>query len=192
MERWKRRTRRGLALGTLAALGFLVSLVFTGIVLATDTSTSGSTATTTDSTPTTTDSTPTTTETTPTTTQPPGGEGCTPGYWKNHPEAWIGFTTGQTLESVFDVPDSLGLDNVSLLDALSFPGGPGVQGGAQILLRAAVAAVLNSANPNVDYSMTTAGVISAVNTALASNIRSNMTGLGTVLDNLNNDGCPLS
>ena len=123
-----------------------------------------------------------------------GDEGCTPGYWKNHPGSWAptGFTTGQSLESVFDVPNSLGLDNVSLLAALSLPGGSGVQGGAQILLRAAVAALLNAAHPGVDYPRTTASIIADVNAALASGSRSTMLALATALDADNNLGCPLN
>ena len=122
---------------------------------------------------------------------PTGDEGCTPGYWKNHPEAWAGFTTGQTLESVFDVPDSLGLDSVSLHSALSFGGGPGTLGASQILLRASVAALLNSASSGVDYPLTTAQVIAQLNAALATLDRSKILDLATDLDNKNNGGCPL-
>jgi hypothetical protein len=119
-------------------------------------------------------------------------EGCTPGYWKNHPESWVGFTTGQTLESVFDVPNELGLDNATLLEALSFGGGPGVEGASQILLRAAVAALLNSASPGVDYPLTTAQVIAQVNAALATGDRATILALAAELDRLNNLGCPLN
>jgi hypothetical protein len=121
---------------------------------------------------------------------PSGGEGCTPGYWKNHLDAWIGFTPSQTLESVFDVPNSLGYDNTTLLAALKFDGGSGVQGGARILLRAAVASLLNSTS--VDFSMTTAEVIAEVNAALASGSRSTMLALAGELDAENNSGCPLN
>ena len=124
----------------------------------------------------------------------PAPEGCTPGYWKQsqHFDSWVGYTTGQTLESVFDVPDAYGLDNVTLLSALSLPGGSTTAAAAQILLRAAVASLLNSASPDVDFSLTTAQVISQVNTALASNSRSTMLTLATALDVENNKGCPLS
>ena len=121
-----------------------------------------------------------------------GDEGCTPGYWKNHPESWQTYTPGQNLESVFNVPDALGLDATTLLQALDLGGGPGVQGGAQILLRAAVAALLNAAHTGVDYPQTAAAVIAAVNTALASNNRDTMLTLATTLDNQNNLGCPLN
>jgi hypothetical protein len=131
-----------------------------------------------------------------TTTTGGGAEGCTPGYWKNHVDSWpaTGFATGATLESVFDVPDSLGYDNVTLLAALSFDGGSGVSGGARILLRAAVASLLNSASPGVDFSQTTQQVIDATNAALASGSRATMIGLAGTLDDANNgmDGCPLN
>ena len=123
--------------------------------------------------------------------RPPGGEGCTPGFWKNHPQAWVGFTPNQTLESVFDVPDASGLDTVSLRAALGFPGGSGTVGASRILLRAAVAAALNSASPAVDYPLTTAEVIAQVNAALASADRSTILALATQLDTSNNLGCPL-
>src|SRR5688572_20899778 len=87
-----------------------------------------------------------------------GNEGCTPGYWKNHTAAWngTGLNPTQDLEDIFNVPDALGLDDVTLLAALDGTGGPGVVGGAKILLRAAVAAMLNAAHPNVDYPLTQA------------------------------------
>jgi hypothetical protein len=98
-----------------------------------------------------------------------GAEGLTPGFWKNHTELWVGYSTTQTLESVFDVPDSLGLDNKTLLDALNFKGGPGAKGAAQNLFRHAVAALLNAQHPLVDYPETTATIVSSVNSALATN-----------------------
>jgi hypothetical protein len=130
----------------------------------------------------------------PTPQEPPptGGEGCTPGFWKNHPEAWAGtgYTTGQTLESVFDVPDTLSLDSRTLIQALDFEGGDNTRGAARILLRAAVAALLNSASGAVDYPRTTAEVIADVNAALASLDRSTMLELASELDADNNLGCP--
>lgn len=127
---------------------------------------------------------------------PPPAEGCTPGYWKQdqHLAAWgpTGYAPNQTLEDVFDVPDSLGLDATALQQALSLDGGPGTSGGARILLRAAVAALLNSAQPEVDYPLATSDVISSVNAALASGSRDTMLGLATTLDQDNNLGCPLN
>jgi hypothetical protein len=93
---------------------------------------------------------------------------------------------------VFDVPNSLGLDNVKLKDALALKGGSGTTAAARTLLRAAVAALLNSAHPGVDYPLTTGEVISRVNQALASGSRSAMLELASELDDLNNLGCPLN
>jgi hypothetical protein len=82
--------------------------------------------------------------------------------------------------------------DATLLEALSFQGGPGVDGATEILLRAAVAAYLNSFA--VDYPLTTAEVVSQVNAALASGSRSTMLTLASTLDANNNGiaGCPLS
>ena len=123
-----------------------------------------------------------------------GGEGCTPGYWKNHEAAWppTGYSRSQTLQSVFDVPDALGYDSTTLLQALEFGGGKGVSGGARILLRAAVASLLNAAHGGVSFGLSTADVISQVNAALATGDRDTMISLGGTLDNLNNGGCPLN
>ncbi len=115
-------------------------------------------------------------------------EGCTPGYWKTHPESWVGYTTDQTLESVFDVPDAFGYDNVTLMDALGFQGGSDDAGAAEILLRAGVAALLNAANSEITYPLSEAQVISQVNTALAGT-RGDMLALARMLDDYNNLGC---
>ena len=117
-----------------------------------------------------------------------GQEGLTPGFWKNHTDVWQGYSPSQTLESVFDVPDSLGLDNATLLDALNFGGGPGVLGAAKNLFRHAVAAILNAAHPEVEYAMTSNAIITGVNTALASNNASTISTLKDLLDTYNNAG----
>jgi hypothetical protein len=120
-------------------------------------------------------------------------EGCTPGYWKQpqHFDSWVGtgFTTSQTLGSVFT---NTGRPSTTLLQALSLQGGPTIQAAKDILLRAAVAALLNSASPDVDYPLTTAQVIAQVNAALASNDRNTILTLARQLDDDNNLGCPLN
>lgn len=131
------------------------------------------------------------------TPQPPqeelGNQGCTPGYWKNHTDSWAGtsYVHTQRTDSVFDVPFS-SLASRSLLQSLQGGGGSGLSGAAEILLRAAVAALLNASNPSVDYPRTTAQVIASVNTALASNNRNVMLRLAEELDRDNNLGCPLN
>lgn len=121
-------------------------------------------------------------------------KGCTPGYWKNHAESWLatGYVSSDPLESIFDMPDALGFDSTTLLQALKFGGGPGVVGGAKILLRAGVASLLNGSHPNVNFPMSDDAVISQVNAALAGNDRNAMTSLAATLDRENNLGCTLS
>ena len=119
-------------------------------------------------------------------------EGCTPGYWKTHLNDWVGYAPGARVDSVFasaSVFPSLADD--SLVTALGYPGGPGASGGARILLRAAVAALLNESHPDVEYSID--GVIGLVNAALSTQDRATMISLGGILDGANNgiDGCPL-
>lgn len=122
-----------------------------------------------------------------------GEDGCTPGYWKNHTQAWAGtgYTPGQTVGSVFAAGGFPSLASSTLLQALQGGGGPGTTGAAQILVRAAVAALLNAGHPEVEYPRTTASIIADVNAALASNSRSTMLALAGELDEDNNLGCPL-
>ena len=125
-----------------------------------------------------------------------GAEGCTPGYWKvaQHLDSWVatGYTPNQSLESVFDIPDAFGLDDVNLRQALFFKGGSTTAEAAQILLRAGVAALLNAAHPDVDYALSEAEVIAQVNAALASGSRSTILALAAELDAANNSDCPLN
>jgi hypothetical protein len=120
---------------------------------------------------------------------PPGDSGCSHGFWKNHTSSWVGYSPGQTLGSVFTGTGSL--SSSTFRQALDFKGGSSLDGARQILLRQAVAALLNAAHPNVDYPKTTAGVIADVNAALASNNRSTIVALATTLDGMNNLGCPI-
>jgi len=120
-----------------------------------------------------------------------GREGLTPGFWKNHLCAWrgTGYAPWTSLDVPFDNPGGpLNLKYWTMYAALRFRGGPGVRGAERILLRAAVAALLNAASPKVDYPLTEADVISQVNAALASNNRGTMLDLATQLDTYNNLG----
>jgi len=93
---------------------------------------------------------------------------------------------------VFNVPGCVSeLAGDSLLEALEYPGGNGTKGAARILLRAAVAAVLNAAHSDVDYPRTVGEVIDDVNRALATCNRNTMLSLAKQLDRDNNEGCPL-
>ena len=121
------------------------------------------------------------------------GEGCTPGFWKNHHNDWQDYTPDQLVGDVFPGCDIEALETLAddtLDDALRYNGGKGLLGGARIMLRACVAALLNEAHDDVDYG--TDGVIGLCNTACDSEDRSTMVGLGGLLDDENNDGeCPL-
>lgn len=122
---------------------------------------------------------------------PTGDRGCTPGFWKNHPEAWPGsFSPSQSVGSVFSGASAFpSLASASLLDALAFRGGSGAEGAARILLRAAVAALLNSATFGASYPFSS--VVSTTNAALTGGNRSAMLSLATDFDVANNLGCPL-
>jgi hypothetical protein len=121
--------------------------------------------------------------------------GCTPGYWKNHTDSWAGtgYSPGQTTGSVFSGASAFpSLASKTLLQAIQGGGGPGLDGAAKILLRAAVAALLNASHSGVDYPRTTAEILADVNAALTSGNRNTMLALATALDNDNNSGCPLN
>lgn len=123
---------------------------------------------------------------------PPGAEGCTPGYWKNHTDSWVGYSPSATAGSVFALGGFSTLASKTLLQTLAGEGGPGTLGAARILLRAATAALLNAAHPGVDYTLAQAAIVTQVNAALASNSRATMLALATSLDRDNNLGCPLN
>jgi hypothetical protein len=65
-------------------------------------------------------------------------------------------------------PAYAAISNKKFSEALAFTGGPSLVDMAGILMRDAVAAVLNASDPTINYPIgTPAGVISDVNTALA-------------------------
>jgi hypothetical protein len=105
-----------------------------------------------------------------------GGEGCTPGYWKNTLWAWppTGYTPGQDFDAVFGV-DFFNPD-VTLEQALNQGGG-----GFYRLGRHGTAALLNAAHPDVEYGLSVAEVIALV-----------QSGDADTLEQYNEAGCPLS
>jgi hypothetical protein len=134
-----------------------------------------------------------------------GNEGCTPGYWKNHPESWqeAGNASPNT-PLTFDhpsadippfAPTSDDLDGNgnpdTFLEALHFKGGPGLVGAERILFRAAVASWLNAAHEGVGFPLRRKDFVPDVNAAIATGDRQTMIDLASELDDLNNLGCPL-
>jgi hypothetical protein len=125
-----------------------------------------------------------------TVTTTPEGEGCTPGFWKQdqHFDSWPDGIDPLT----FTLADAgfMGFvdDDATLLEALSFKGGPTLEDAMNLLAHHAAAAYLNSLA--VDYPLTTAEVVDMVNDALASGDRDTILAVKDVLDTNNNLGCP--
>jgi hypothetical protein len=125
-------------------------------------------------------------------------QGCTPGYWKNHPQSWQEVSPSQSIVSVYSGASASPYGGLSLLQGLSLQGGLGVTGAQQILLRAAIAALLNAAYDPLLYPWQRDGsafrppLISTVNAALTSGDRTTILALATQLDADNNLGCPLN
>lgn len=120
-------------------------------------------------------------------------EGLSPGYWKNHTDAWVDsayqpIDPDMPVGQLFVIPSQLGLGNYTLLQALNFGGGPGVVGAAKILLRQAVAAYLNASHPDISYYIGAATVRAQTNAALASMDRNTMLSLKDIFDYNNNLG----
>ena len=92
-----------------------------------------------------------------------GYEGCTPGFWKNHPNAWADtwLSPDASLEATFGV-DLPGPD-MTLLQALNQGGG-----GFTALGRHAVAGLLNARTAKVDYPYRSSDIIAMVQGAVAS------------------------
>jgi hypothetical protein len=124
---------------------------------------------------------------------PKGGEGCTPGFWKQdqHFDSWVGFAPTDSFEEVFGVDDVTlraggqnTIDNPTLLDALNATGG-----GVNALARHAVAALLNASNPDVSFDLTPEEVIALVQEAFATG---DFERIKDILAAFNEQGCPLS
>ena len=123
-------------------------------------------------------------------------EGCTPGYWKQdqHFDSWpTPYSPGSNLRDVFVTSPVTLVPDDSFLEALNYGGGPGVEGATQILLRAAVAALLNSSSPDVNFAVSSGHVINTTIDRLESQWRPTILTRATYFDSINNGpgGCPL-
>jgi hypothetical protein len=117
-------------------------------------------------------------------------EGLSPGHWRKHLDQWHTYTPSETIHSVFVINTVyLILSGTTFLQALTFRGGPSLPGAAKIVLRSAVAALLNAAHPEINYPLSEEEVISQVNSALASLNRGTLLSLAEILDTYNNLGC---
>lgn len=111
---------------------------------------------------------------------PGGGEGCTPGYWKqsHHFGNWTGYSPDQLFSSVFE--DAF--PGMTLLDVVAQGGG-----GLKALGRHTVAALLNGSGA-VDYSMTAQQVVDAFNAVYPDG---DYNGQKDIFEAENELGCPL-
>jgi hypothetical protein len=105
---------------------------------------------------------------------PPGDEGCTPGYWKNHTDAWVGLSPGTPFDSLFG---SGPWGDINLLEALNMKGNKNKW---EALVRHATAAALNCNHPDVAYPLTMEQILGAVNSRNKA-----------ILEYNNEMGCPL-
>lgn len=132
-----------------------------------------------------------------------GGEGCTPGFWRqpHHYAFWADpYVPGETTwGDVFDAPQDAavpgnGRGNAAgratsgaltgdtlLSDAVQLTGG-----GVNALARHAVAALLNAASADVEYDLSVDEIIELVNDALASG---NANAAKDILEGFNEQGC---
>jgi hypothetical protein len=92
--------------------------------------------------------------------------------------------------------------NLTLIQGLGLQGGPGVAGGQEILVRAAIAAFLNAADDRLGYPLVrhdvyfngqvvARGFVTVVNDLLVNGTRAQMIDYAAFLDARNNLGCPL-
>ena len=117
-----------------------------------------------------------------------GGEGCSPGSWRNRLDRWP-VEPATPVSDVWSAVPAKRAD-ATLLEALSFRGGRSFNDKVQILLRAATAAYLNSLT--VRYDLTTQQIIDGGNTAIASGNKDQVLDLAETLDRFNNQVCPIT
>jgi uncharacterized repeat protein (TIGR01451 family) len=128
-----------------------------------------------------------------------GEAGCTPGFWKNNAvkkgaNAWC-----DTYDPDDDFSDTFGISeqvlrdkgkdvfsDPTLLEALNANGG-----GINALARHATAALLNACSDCIDYPMSAAGIIAAVQDAIADG-EDAIQALHTQLAEYNEAGCPVN
>jgi fibro-slime domain-containing protein/uncharacterized repeat protein (TIGR01451 family) len=112
-----------------------------------------------------------------------GGEGCTPGYWKQsqHFDSWTAPLTPDTLFS--DVFEDA-FPGKTLLAVLKQGGG-----GLKALGRHTVAALLNAASPGVSYDLSVNDVIEGFNDVFPGG---DYEGLKDLFEGFNEQGCPLN
>lgn len=119
----------------------------------------------------------------------PGDQGCTPGYWRNHADRWLGVASNDDFDTIFGV--DLFSPEITLEQAIWMTGG-----GVNALARHVTAALLNahggvpnSDETSVEYPYTAGQVIQMVQDAVADNTIEETKDLFAAANEL---GCPLS
>ncbi len=114
-----------------------------------------------------------------------GGEGCTPGYWRqdHHYDSWpLAYTPDTLFSDVFE--DAF--PGLTLGEVVQMKGG-----GLNALGRHVVAALLNAGSSDVSYEYRTSTIIEDFNNVFPST-KKEYNSLKHELDALNNEGCPLN
>jgi len=129
-----------------------------------------------------------------------GGEGCTPGYWKNHLGQWCqSYPPSATFYDVFGVilanDSSITLEQVITFQVpnnvtCQHPHPPDLIDNITRVLAYHAVAALQNACTSVAYDLTVTQVITSVQNAIGSGDCSTMEQLKDTLDYLNNQGCP--
>lgn len=118
-------------------------------------------------------------------------QGCSHGFWKNHTSDWPAtYDPTDTLGGYFNGLAAHGLATDTLATALDYGGGPALVDKIRILLRNAVASLLNAAS-SFGYPLSVQEVKDQVNAAIASGDPAAILALEQQLDIYNNLGCPL-
>jgi hypothetical protein len=122
-------------------------------------------------------------EVTPTPTERGGGEGCTPGFWKqeHHFSRWPEPYTPSTPLGYFSSPGET--SPLTMLEALELGGG-----GLNALWRHTVAALLNAGHPSIDFPYETGQILEMLLGALGSG---DYEGLKDLFAAANEGACPL-
>ncbi|GAB3747442.1 hypothetical protein [Lysobacter olei] len=126
-----------------------------------------------------------------------GDYGCTPGYWKQqqHFDSWpFPYGPDTLLRDVFETTPETYVPDDTFLEALNYGGGPGVAGATQILLRAAVASLLNAEALGNAFEDDPSQIIGSTVDRLESQWRPTILTRATYFDSINNgpEGCPLN
>jgi hypothetical protein len=116
---------------------------------------------------------------------PQGGEGCTPGYWRQsqHFDSW---TAPYAPTTLFNDVFAGGFPGLTLLDVVWMGGG-----GINALGRHAVAALLNSASGDVSYDLSVQQVLDRYNASYLGS-RSVQNDAKNVFEMLNEQGCTIN